>query len=90
MCHVYVRHDGLAAVLVSDVDYPNRVAHTLLTKVLDDVSTKCPDWKTMSSESFKNYKGWFTISDLKELKNYILKAQFIKEFVDSSQRWTCS
>lgn len=34
MCHIYVRADGLAGVLIADHEYPQRVAHTLLTKVL--------------------------------------------------------
>jgi len=33
MCHCYVRTDGLAAVLVSDTEYPQRVAFTMLSKV---------------------------------------------------------
>jgi hypothetical protein len=33
MVHIYVRPDGLASVIVSDSAYPQRVAHTLLTKV---------------------------------------------------------
>nr|CAG4635086.1 EOG090X0E6P [Alona affinis] len=40
MCHVYVRGDGLACVLTADHEYPQRVAHTLLTKVLDEFSAK--------------------------------------------------
>lgn len=40
MCHVYVRADNLAGVLIGDHEYPGRVAHTLLTKVLDDFSVK--------------------------------------------------
>jgi len=55
LCHVYVRGDGLGAVLVSDADYPHRVAHTLLTKVLDDFSSKL-DWKAANADSFRNYK----------------------------------
>lgn len=42
MCHVYVRADNLAAVLIGDHEYPNRVAHTFITKVLDDFSAKVP------------------------------------------------
>jgi synaptobrevin family protein YKT6 len=56
LCHVYVRADGLGAVLISDADYPHRVAHTLLTKVLDDISTRA-DWKTSGPDAFKSYKG---------------------------------
>jgi len=33
MCHVYVRSDSLAAVLISDHEYPQRVAFTLINKV---------------------------------------------------------
>ncbi|CAB3369719.1 Hypothetical predicted protein [Cloeon dipterum] len=33
MCHVYVRADNLSGVVLSDHDYPHRVAHTLITKV---------------------------------------------------------
>jgi len=33
MAHVYVRSDNLSGVLISDQEYPNRVAHTLLNKV---------------------------------------------------------
>ncbi|XP_062542564.1 synaptobrevin homolog YKT6 [Armigeres subalbatus] len=40
MCHVYVRADNLGAVLISDHEYPHRVAHTLLTKVMDDFNAK--------------------------------------------------
>lgn len=42
MCHVYVRADNLAGVLIADHEYPQRVAHTLLTKVLDDFTQKVP------------------------------------------------
>lgn len=42
MCHVYVRADSLGAVLIADHEYPQRVAHTLLSKVLDDFSARVP------------------------------------------------
>lgn len=46
ICHVYVRSDGLAGVVVGDHEYPKRVAHTLLNKVLDEFESKVPktDW----------------------------------------------
>nr|CAG4646597.1 EOG090X0E6P [Macrothrix elegans] len=40
MCHIYMRSDGLTAVVVADHEYPQRVAHTILTKVLDDFSAR--------------------------------------------------
>lgn len=42
MCHVYVRGDNLAGVVISDHEYPSRVSHTLLTKILDEFSQKYP------------------------------------------------
>lgn len=38
MAHVFVRSDGLSSVLISDQEYPNRVAHSLLNKVYNTIS----------------------------------------------------
>ncbi|ODN01683.1 Synaptobrevin YKT6 [Orchesella cincta] len=54
-CHVYVRVDGLSTVLVSDIDYPSRVAHTLMTKVLDDFSSKF-EWRSVGPEALDAYR----------------------------------
>lgn len=35
ICHVYVRRDGLAGVVIGDHEYQQRVAHTLINKVLE-------------------------------------------------------
>lgn len=40
MCHAFVRSDSLVGVCVSDHDYPHRVAHTLLTKVMEDFTNQ--------------------------------------------------
>lgn len=37
---MYVRGDGLSGVVVSDHEYPSRVAHTMITKILDEFSAK--------------------------------------------------
>ncbi|XP_035674518.1 synaptobrevin homolog YKT6-like [Branchiostoma floridae] len=42
MCHCYIRTDGLGGVLIADHEYPQRVAFTLLNKVLDDFTQKVP------------------------------------------------
>lgn len=39
-CLVYVRMDNLARVVISDHEYPSRVTHTLITKILDELSQK--------------------------------------------------
>ena len=36
MCHVFVRSDALAGVVIADHEYPSRVCFTLLNKVLDE------------------------------------------------------
>ena len=41
MCHVYVRSGGLASVLVSDQEYPQRVAFSLLNKVFKNIFSYC-------------------------------------------------
>ncbi|XP_065365032.1 synaptobrevin homolog YKT6 [Calliphora vicina] len=53
MCHVYVRTDNLAGVLIADHEYPQRVAHTLITKILDEFSAKVPadQWETGTESS---------------------------------------
>lgn len=42
MCNVYVRGDNLAGVIITDQDYPSRVSHTLITKILDEFSQRYP------------------------------------------------
>lgn len=56
MCHVYVRADSLAGVLISDHEYPNRVSFTLITKVLDEFSTTHPPdtWPSLN-EATSNF-----------------------------------
>jgi len=42
MIHVFVRSDSLVGVCLSDHEYPHRVAHTMLTKVLEDFTNQVP------------------------------------------------
>lgn len=50
-CHVFVRADCLVGVCLSDQEYPPRVAHTLLGKVLDDFTLTVPrDQWTLGKE----------------------------------------
>lgn len=53
MCHVYVRGDSLAGVLISDHEYPNRVSHTLITKVLDEFAARYTPstWPTLNESA---------------------------------------
>ncbi|XP_020758455.2 synaptobrevin homolog YKT6 isoform X1 [Odocoileus virginianus] len=58
LCHVYVRNDSLAGVVIADSEYPSRVAFTLLEKVLDEFSKQVDriDWPTGSPDTIK-YTG---------------------------------
>ena len=40
MCHAFARSDSLVGVCLSDHDYPHRVAHTMLTKVMEDFTNQ--------------------------------------------------
>jgi len=48
MCHCHVRPDNLAGVVCTDAEYPQRVAHSLVIKILEDFSEKVPSskWST--------------------------------------------
>ncbi|KZC08839.1 PREDICTED: synaptobrevin homolog YKT6 [Dufourea novaeangliae] len=67
MCHVYVRADNLAAVLISDHEYPKRVAHTLITRVMDDFAARYPNstWDTLSEAT----------TDFSQINVYLAKYQ---------------
>ncbi|XP_063989374.1 synaptobrevin homolog YKT6 [Diachasmimorpha longicaudata] len=71
MCHVYVRGDSLAGVLISDHEYPNRVSHTLITKVLDDFAGRYPpsSWGTLNESS----------CDFPSINTYLAKYQNPRE-----------
>ncbi|KAI9340269.1 Longin-like domain-containing protein [Obelidium mucronatum] len=51
--HVYVRSDGLAGVIVTDIEYPTRSAFTIVNKVLEEFSTRFPSsqWGTLNPAS---------------------------------------
>uniref|UniRef100_A0A669Q4R2 YKT6 v-SNARE homolog n=1 Tax=Phasianus colchicus TaxID=9054 RepID=A0A669Q4R2_PHACC len=53
LCHVYVRSDGLAGVVIADNEYPSRVCFTLLDKVLEEFSRQVSraDWPSGSPDT---------------------------------------
>ena len=50
LCHAYNRHDRLCCVLISDHEYPQRVAHTLLSRILDEFCSTVPNTKWQTKE----------------------------------------
>lgn len=53
MCHCHVRAESLAGVVCTDAEYPKRVAHSLITKILEDFAGKIPssEWSTQDSDT---------------------------------------
>ncbi|CAH1985671.1 unnamed protein product [Acanthoscelides obtectus] len=52
LCHVYVRADNLAGVVITDHEYPARVSHTLVTKILDEFAQQIPasSWSNLQEK----------------------------------------
>lgn len=57
MCHIYVREDNLVGVCLSDHDYPTRVAHTLLTKILEDFTAQVPRTHWTAGKEVPGFDG---------------------------------
>jgi synaptobrevin family protein YKT6 len=57
MCHVYVRTDGLVGVCVSDHEYPHRVAHSLITKILEDFTEQVPRSQWSQGKEVVGFSG---------------------------------
>ncbi|XP_069622801.1 synaptobrevin homolog YKT6 [Ranitomeya imitator] len=55
LCHVYVRNDSLAGVVIADAEYPQRVCFTLLEKVLEEFATQVDriDWPSGSPSTIQ-------------------------------------
>lgn len=60
LCHAYVRGDRLAACLISDHEYPNRVAHTLITNVMDEFAAQIAPstWATATDKYDMLIRDW--------------------------------
>jgi len=56
-CHVFVRSDSLAGVCLSDDDYPQRVVHTMLTKIMEDFSNQIPRHLWPEPKEVNGYNG---------------------------------
>jgi synaptobrevin family protein YKT6 len=69
--HVYGRSEGLAAVVISDHDYPKLVAHKLLSQIVDEFLTANPraTWANAANPKF----------EMPQLNGYIQKYQDPKQ-----------
>jgi len=69
--HVYARQEGVAGVVISDKEYPVRVAFSVLNKVLDEYLTAHPkqDWDTATAANVGSLNTGFAPLD-EYLKRY--------------------
>jgi len=63
--YVYSNPNGLAGVVVTDTEYPSRVAFSIINKILDDFTLKYKksDWENLNSKdrlSFPELKTYLT------------------------------
>ena len=82
MCHCFCRQDGLAGVLLTNDEYPNRIAFTLISKLLEEFSQKVPSWNTVQTnctsgthDKFPALGQWLVKYRMDEK---ILKSMFLK------------
>jgi len=68
MCHAYVRSDSLVGLCFSDHEYPNRVAHTLLTKILEEFTGQVPRSQWTEDKEVTGFSGPLDVH-LKKFQN---------------------
>lgn len=66
MCHCFCRSDSLAAICITDNEYPSRIVFTLLSKLLEDFSKMNPLWSEYAAiqtspdtSKFPELESWF-------------------------------
>eukprot|EP00842_Homolaphlyctis_polyrhiza_P004302 jgi/Hompol1/4873/HPOL_001855-RA len=67
--HVYVRQDGLASAIVTDAEYPPRVAFSVLARLCDEFATKFPSYKRSAITPATTSQMY------PELKDHLIKSQ---------------
>lgn len=65
VAHVYAHPQGISGMIISDKDYPSRVAFSLLNKIMDEFLVKFPTdtWKKADTLEYP------------ELGDYLIKYQ---------------
>ncbi|KAJ3049840.1 palmitoyltransferase [Rhizophlyctis rosea] len=67
--YVFVRSDGLAAVIVTEPEYPDRTAFSILNKLLDEFAAKFP------ADKWSSLNPAITSPQYPELKKHLTVAQ---------------
>lgn len=81
--HVYARsRDQLTGCIITDDEYPTRVAFSLINKLLDDFSERVPESKWRAASEAARAKGKATKADgidFPQIKDYLAKYQDPKQ-----------
>merc|ERR1711935_424115 len=86
MIHIFVRYDSLVGVCLSDHEYPHRVAHTMLTNVLEDFTNQVerhlwPKAKEVSgcplNDYLKKYQNPVEVDPLMKIQNQLDETKII-------------
>ncbi|GAA6020154.1 hypothetical protein JCM10207_006278 [Rhodosporidiobolus poonsookiae] len=78
--HAYSRQsDSLVGVIVTDQEYPVRVAFSLLNKILDEFSTKIPRTQVEDAANKGRQAGKQNLIDYQPLNEYLQKYQDPKQ-----------
>lgn len=84
--HVYSRQsDSLSGVIITDQEYPVRVAFSLLNKILDEFTTKIPRTTWEEKAQAGRTQGKQVLVDYPQLQEYVTKYQDPKQ-ADSIMR----
>ncbi|KAF1842632.1 snare-like protein [Cucurbitaria berberidis CBS 394.84] len=67
--HAYARTEGVCGIIISDQEYPSIVAHQLLSKIVDEFTSKYPRTAYASATTDTSKLSF------PELKDYIVKYQ---------------
>ncbi|WEW59185.1 palmitoyltransferase [Emydomyces testavorans] len=73
--HAYARSEGVAAIIISDADYPALVAHQLLSKLLDDFLAQYPRTAFIDKPAAAAAGPQGALLAFAPLKEYIVKYQ---------------
>ncbi|KAF1948065.1 snare-like protein [Clathrospora elynae] len=75
MFHAYARSEGVCGIIATDQEYPNKVAHQLLSKIVDEFTSKYPRTAYANAEAKAAANKDSAKLPFPELANYIVKYQ---------------
>jgi len=77
VAHVYAHPQGVAGMIISDKDYPSRVAFSLLNKIMDEFLVKFPVdvWKKADTLEYPELLGYLQKYQDPQQADTIMKVQ---------------